>query len=126
MAIIDVFVADDDPKAVRYYQAIVNKMDGMRSIGSTSNGKVLVDIVLTVRPAVVLLDHKMNPDGFELATTLHKKLPALPIILLGGREDLSEKAREVGAYAYLSFPIIPSKLVETIRKAYEHSQIPPG
>ncbi|MEO1287505.1 MAG: response regulator [Chloroflexota bacterium] len=112
---IDVFIIDDDIQSRQYFQAIINKGDGVRCIGSTSSGEKAVDIVITAYPDVVLIDYALYPiSGFEVLVQLKQEMPTVPIILLGGRANLADKAREAGADAYLPMPITPRTLIDTI------------
>lgn len=121
---IDVFIVDDDVKSMQYFQAIVNKGEGLRCIGSTTSGENAVDIVITAYPDVVLVDYALYPvSGFDVLVELHHQLPRVPIILLGGRPTLQKKADDAGAAAYLPMPITPRKLIDTIRTVHQASSL---
>ncbi len=112
---IDVFIVDDDVKSMQYFQAIINKGEGLRCIGSTTSSANAVDIVITAYPDVVLIDYALYPlSGFDVLADLHQQMPDVPIILLGGRSSLKEKATAAGAAAYLPMPITPRNLIDTI------------
>ena len=112
---IDVFIIDDDVQSMQYFQAIINKGEGLRCIGSTTSGANAVDIVMTAYPDVVLVDYALYPvSGFEVLVDLHQQMPDVPIILLGGRASLQEQVRDAGAAAYLPMPITPRNLIDTI------------
>lgn len=117
---IDVFIVDDDVQSMQYFQAIVNRGEGIRCIGSTTSGENAVAIVVTAYPDVVLVDYALYPvSGFEVLSELHHQLPNVPIILLGGRPSLEQKANDAGAAAYLSMPITPRKLLDTIALVHQ-------
>ncbi len=112
---IDVFIIDDDTQSMQYFQSIVNKGDGIRCIGSTTSGENAVAIVATAYPDVVLVDYALYPmSGFEILMQLQSEMPNVPIIMLGGRPNLEEKAKSAGAAAYLPTPITPRVLIDTI------------
>lgn len=112
---IDVFIIDDDAHNLQYFQAIINRVPGLRCIGSTTSGENAVDIVVTSHPDIVLVDYALYPiSGFEIVARLQKELPEIPIVLLGGRARLEQQALATGASAYLAMPITPRKLVDTI------------
>jgi len=113
---IDVFIVDDDAHNLQYFQAIINRVHGLRCIGSTTSGASAVDIVVTSHPDVVLVDYALYPiSGFEIVAQLKREMPEIPIILLGGRAKLEKQALASGADAYLAMPITPRKLVDAIR-----------
>lgn len=123
---IDVFIIDDDTRSMQYFQSIVNKGDGIRCIGSTTSGKNAVAIVATAYPDVVLVDYALYPiSGFEILEQLRTEMPDVPIILMGGRPSLEIKAKEAGAAAYLSTPITPRTLIDTIIAVQKDDENPP-
>jgi len=110
----DIFIIDDDTQNLHYYQAIINKGEGLRCIGSTTNSENAIAIVVTTLPDIVLIDYALYPkSGFEIATELKNQLPDLPVVLLGGRATLQEQAEAIGAL-YIPMPITPRKLIDTI------------
>ncbi|GAB5426380.1 MAG: hypothetical protein Crog4KO_35270 [Crocinitomicaceae bacterium] len=117
---IDVFIIDDDANNMQYFQTIIKRDDNIRCIGSTSSGNSAISIIKTVRPDIVLIDYALYPiSGFDLLDLLRVEIPNLPIILLGGRATLQEKAEDAGASAYLPTPITPRNLIDTIIKVAE-------
>jgi two-component SAPR family response regulator len=118
---IDVFIIDDDAQNLRYYQAIINKAEAIRCIGSTTNVDKALDIVITTFPDVVMIDYALYPiDGFMMLEKVREEMPDVPIILLGGRETMRQYALEVGANDYLSMPITPQQLTEAILRVSQN------
>lgn len=114
----DVFIIDDDAKTLRYYQSIVNKGKDLRCIGITTKGDSALDILSISQPDIVLIDYALYPQsGFDLLARIRKELPDLPVILLGGRPLLKERAIAAGAADYLPMPITPRHLLDAIRQA---------
>jgi DNA-binding NtrC family response regulator len=114
---ISVLVADDDSHMVQYYHAILNKAEDIRTVAATTVATRVVFLVGVTQPDIVLIDYAMHPiDGFQLMDRIHHKNPELPVILLGGRENLREVALEAGAADYLSVPITPRNLLDAIRR----------
>jgi DNA-binding NtrC family response regulator len=118
---IDVFIIDDDAQNLRYYQAIINKAEAIRCIGSTTNVDKALDIVITTFPDVVMIDYALYPiDGFMMLKKVRAEMPDVPIILLGGRETMRDYALESGANDYLSMPITPQQLTEAILRVSQN------
>jgi two-component system, NtrC family, C4-dicarboxylate transport response regulator DctD len=114
---ISVLIADDDSHMMQYYHAILNKAADMRTVAATTVAARVALLVEVMQPDIVLLDYAMHPiDGFQLMEILHNENPALPVILLGGRENLREVALDDGAADYLSVPITPRNLLDSIRR----------
>lgn len=113
----DVFIIDDDAKTLRYYQSIVNKGKNLRCIGITTKGERALDILSVSQPHIVLIDYALYPQsGFDLLAKIRQELPDLPVILLGGKPGLRERALEAGAADYLPMPITPRHLLDAIRQ----------
>ncbi|MDJ0714905.1 MAG: response regulator [Prochloraceae cyanobacterium] len=71
------------------------------------------------RPALILMDINMPElDGYELCTILNRssKLRNVPIVMLTGREGIVDriKARLHRATHYLTKPVKPNELIETV------------
>ena len=116
----DVFIIDDDAKTLRYYQSIVNKGKDLRCIGITTKGDSALDILSISQPDIVLIDYALYPQsGFDLLARIRQELPDLPVILLGGRPLLKERALAAGAADYLPMPITPRLLLDAIRQALD-------
>ena len=117
---IDVFIIDDDANNMKYFQSIIKRDNNIRCIGSTSSSHSAIAVIQTARPDVVLIDYALYPtSGFALLDLLRVQIPALPIVLLGGRANLREKAEKAGASAYLPTPITPRNLLDTIMAVVE-------
>jgi CitB family two-component system response regulator CitT len=114
----DVFIIDDDAKTLRYYQSIVKQGKDLRCIGVTTKGESALDILSISQPDIVLIDYALYPQsGFDLLAKIRQEFPDLPVILLGGRPLLKERALAAGAAAYLPMPITPRHLLDAIRQA---------
>lgn len=116
---IDVFIIDDDSKQMQYFQTILNHTELIRCIGSTTSGEKGLGTILTAYPDVILVDYALYPtSGFDIIARIRDDMPTLPIILLGGRAHLREKAEKAGASAYLPKPVTPRVLIDTIHKVH--------
>jgi DNA-binding NtrC family response regulator len=116
----DVFIIDDDAKTLRYYQSIVRKGKDLRCIGVMTKGDSALDILSISQPDIVLIDYALYPQsGFDLLARIRQELPDLPVILLGGRPLLKERAIAAGAADYLPMPITPRHLLDAIRQALD-------
>jgi CheY-like chemotaxis protein len=75
---------------------------------------------MVVRPASVVLCDVMMPDhdGLWLAEQLRERWPATAVVMTTGLDDVETiaKSRELGALAYLTKPIVPDQLLQTVRR----------
>ena len=72
---------------------------------------------------VVLSDIGMPGNGYNLLAKVREMRPGTPVILMTGIEedDLGQRARDAGAYAYLVKPIQVSVLTQTLDEACRHA-----
>lgn len=115
-----VLIVDDDP-SVRLVCAVNLEAAGLDVLhaGDGSDGLALA---LEARPDLVLTDVRMpRLGGFELADALRAdtRTQAIPLIFLSGETDIAneDRARSLGALAYLRKPFEPSHLIELVSRA---------
>ncbi|MBN1488010.1 MAG: chemotaxis-specific protein-glutamate methyltransferase CheB [Anaerolineae bacterium] len=122
---IRVIVVDDSPTARELLVAILQVSEGIRVVGTGSNGEDAVRLVRRMRPDVLLMDINMpKMDGVEATQHIMAEIP-VPIILVTGtlmREDvdLSFEAIRAGALTVLSKPGLADSeaceaVVQTVR-----------
>jgi DNA-binding NarL/FixJ family response regulator len=105
IAPIRVLLADDQPLFLETLELLLESEDLIEVVGRAADGVEAVDLALSLRPDVVLMDvHMPRCDGVEAVRRLRVDLPALPIVMLSSSsaaEDL-ERAHVAGATSYLS------------------------
>jgi len=83
-------------------------------------------LIESIRPKVVLVDLKMpGISGIEVLEKIPEIDPAIvPIVLTGyGTIDSAVESMKIGAFDFLTKPFEPEKLVETVRRGMELSQL---
>jgi len=97
---------------------------------SASGAESLVELEEAQEPyQLVFMDWKMpDLDGIETtkliqASTQIKEMPKVIMVSAYGREELMDKAQEVGIEAYLVKPVNPSGLQDTILEAFGHEEV---
>ena len=83
-------------------------------------------LVASVRPNVVLVDLKMpGISGLEVLEKIPGIDPTIvPIVLTGyGTIDSAVESMKIGAFDFLTKPFEPEKLVETVRRGIELSEL---
>lgn len=108
-----VLIADDDP-AVRLLCAVNLRCEGLQVL-EAEDGLDALDRARRERPDLVLTDVKMpGLDGFQLAQRLRgdERTRRIPLIFLTGEDGQAnaERARALGALAYISKPFDPPAL----------------
>ena len=126
---IRVVIVEDSGLMRLILSDIVNSEVGMTVVGTASDGKEAVDVVLDTKPDVVLMDMIMDKyDGLYGVRNILKKV-RVPIIILSaiGHTNLEPvlEALNLGAFDYINKPIenkakirlIDNKIIDKIRLA---------
>jgi CheY-like chemotaxis protein len=78
--------------------------------------------VLKTTPDLIICDVEMpNMDGLEFIGALRadKSLPKMPVIFLTSVADADGRARELGACAFLTKPVLADWLLTAVRQALD-------
>jgi CheY-like chemotaxis protein len=71
------------------------------------------------RPQLILLDLTMaGLDGshFRDRQQHDPTFASIPVVIFSGAPDIAQKARDLGAHAYLQKPVDPRDLLDTVRR----------
>jgi DNA-binding response OmpR family regulator len=111
-----VLVVDDDP-IVRGLICRALEDEGI-AVVAADNGRLALDEAMRVRPGLVVLDVTLPVLGGEAVAAGLRQLVAedvrIMVITADGRP--AEKARALGAFAYLAKPFDVDELVDTVRR----------
>ena len=118
-------VVDDDP-AVRLVCVVNLEPEGLHVIEAADGNDALVQMSRE-RPDLVLTDVVMpGLDGFELVGRLreNERTRNVPVIFLSGetRSANADRARALGALAYLTKPFDPRRLAAFVVRALAGSE----
>jgi len=78
--------------------------------------------VLKAPPDLIICDIEMpNMDGFQLVGALRadRSLPKFPVIFLTSSHEGDARARELGACAFLTKPVLADWLLTAVRQALD-------
>ena len=115
-----ILVVDDD---VDILEALTEILEGEGFvIRRAKHGREALAELGPTPPDLILLDLMMPVmDGWEFARQLKQNpaLAAAPIVVLSADRDLSGRAQEIGAAAYLSKPFELRDLLEVVRRVLQ-------
>ena len=115
-----VFVADDEPAAVRAICMIIERRtEDFVVCGTAKNGREALDGVLQCAPDLVISDIRMPfVSGLEVMETLRRKLPDTYFLVVSGYQnfDYAQRALRSNAVDYLLKPVSPSSMLEALNK----------
>lgn len=113
---LQILVVDDEPDMVALLQDLLRQA-GFEAEGAGSGAQALA--ALHARPyALVLLDLRLRgEDGLTLARRTRRLFPQLPIVMLSGSSDETDRVLllELAADDFLIKPFSPRELVARVR-----------
>ncbi len=118
MSQLKIVIADDESIIRLDLKKMLEDM-GHMVIGEASDGQKALEITRATKPDVALLDIKMPVmDGLDAAKIMNEEKIA-PVVLLTAysQQDLIDRAKEAGVYAYLVKPFKESDLLPAIEIA---------
>lgn len=118
MSQINVLIADDESIIRMDLRTLLEEM-GLSVVGEAADGQRAVELARSLRPDVVIMDIKMPVmDGLDAAKVISEEKIA-PVVLLTAysQQDLIERAKDAGVFAYLVKPFQESDLLPAIEIA---------
>ena len=114
---IRVLIADDHRLFGQALEAILATDDRLEVVGHAWDGSEAVQLALSVKPEVILMDISMPiMDGFQATKQIRKQRPHARVLMLTGsnsRIDV-DRAREAGAAGYVTKNRIAAELIDAI------------
>ena len=118
-----VLIAEDEA-LIRLDLKEMLEEEGYSVVGEAADGQQAVDLAVSLRPDLVILDVKMPVlDGISAAEQVAAEQIAPVVILTAfSQRELVERARDAGAMAYLVKPFTKADLVPAIEIAVSRFQ----
>src|ERR1700682_6361135 len=79
----------------------------------------------TNQPNLVMCDYRLGDmDSMEMLTSIKNRYADVPVIIITGYSDMrtAVKVMKMGAYDYITKPLLPDEIIHTIQLAIEHSE----
>jgi AmiR/NasT family two-component response regulator len=118
MSQVKVLIADDESIIRLDLKTLLEEM-GHTVVGEAADGERALDLARSLRPDVVIMDIKMPVmDGLDSAKVIAEEKIA-PVVLLTAysQEDLIERAKDAGVFAYLVKPFQESDILPAMEIA---------
>jgi DNA-binding response OmpR family regulator len=117
-----ILVVDDEPKIVKLMRDYLERAGfGVRV---AADGKMALSLARIEKPDLVILDLGLpQMDGLDVTREL-RKVSNVPIIMLTGRSEESDKliGLELGADDYMTKPFSPKELVARVRVLFRRME----
>lgn len=116
-----IIVVEDNPHLREMISALIDMQEDMEIVGMSNNGYKGKEMIVKLRPDVVILDMIMPQlDGLGVMEQLHKSglepFPSIICLSAVGHEDIIKKAIDLGAKYYMVKPFDLDMLVKRIRE----------
>lgn len=118
-----VLIVDDEFIIAETLRVYVEDL-GLEVCGTAATAEAAVDLALTHRPYIVLMDMRLQGerDGVDASTEIHQRLGSKIVFITGSREPATLMRIENGHPAGVLFkPVAESQLVATIRGLLEQA-----
>src|SRR5438132_2353056 len=125
-AVKRVLVVDDEPKIVQLARDYLEHAGF--SVQVAYDGRAALSVFRSSRPDLVVLDLGLPEiDGLDVTRAVRGE-SAVPIVMLTGRSEESDKlvGLELGADDYLTKPFSPKELVARVRAVLRRTERPPA
>ena len=119
---IKVLIADDQELIRQSLQIVLSIKEGISVIGTTENGKKVMEFLKKEKPDVILMDIRMpEMDGVQCTKAIKERYPEVKIIILTTFDDdeFVFSALKYGASGYLLKGISMDELDKAIHTVYK-------
>src|SRR3989304_8886170 len=116
---ITVLIIDDNSSKAQNLTRLLGRAQNTNVLGTAASGEEGIQRYSELKPDVVLMDANLPDfDGIRATEAIVAGDPLAQIIVsaLDHRDDMSERAIDAGAVAFLTMPIDPDRLIEKIRR----------
>ena len=113
-----ILVVEDDPAVQRALKRLFEAEEFAVEI--RSDGRSALEAFRSAAPSAVILDLRLpEMSGSEVCREIKKKAPALPVIVLSAKTDVTDKVLllELGADDYVTKPFSPRELLARLQGA---------
>jgi DNA-binding NarL/FixJ family response regulator len=118
--IIKVLIVDDHAMVRAGLRSILEAHPDIRVAGEAADGLEAVQLALTLKPEVILMDLSMpNCGGLEATLKIKEKLPAANVVIVTISDQESDlfEALRIGAQGYLLKGASIHEVVQAVRRA---------
>jgi DNA-binding NarL/FixJ family response regulator len=118
---IRINIADDSAEIRSYFRTMIQNEKDMELLAAAASGWEAIEQALNFKPDIILMDIQMQnkTDGIEAIEKIHRKEPAIKIIVLTihSRDDLLFRAYAAGAIDYIIKTRDKQDILTSIRAA---------
>lgn len=123
--IISILLVDDIPETRENIKKLLAFEPDFKVVGSVGTGREGVDIAKELRPNIIIMDINMpDMDGIQATTLITEAVPTTAVIMMSVQNDPDylRRAMLAGARNFLTKPILPDELYNTIRTVHTRNK----
>ena len=117
---IPVLIADDEDVFAELVEALLSGDGRFEVVGRAQDGKEAIALAMRLLPEVIVMDIGMPVlDGIEATRKIRRANPTIGVVIFTGSDEERDvqRAREVGAAAYVQKAHIDAVLLAAIERA---------
>jgi pilus assembly protein CpaE len=119
---IRVIIVDDIPETRENLKKLLAFEPDIEVVGTASTGREGLDLAISKKPNIILMDINMpDMDGITATEQIHKAVPSAGVIMMSvqSEADYLRRAMLAGARDFLTKPIAGDELYATVRRVHE-------
>lgn len=119
--IISILLVDDIPETRENIKKLLAFEPDFKVVGSVGTGREGVAMAKELRPNIIIMDINMpDMDGIQATTLITEAVPTAAVIMMSVQNDPDylRRAMLAGARNFLTKPILPDELYNTIRTVH--------
>jgi len=123
LGLIGVLLADDHEVLRRGLRALIESHPGWSVLGEASNGWKAIEMAMTLRPDVAVLDVTMPElNGLETTRKIHRIMPEIEVLILTVHEsqEMLRQALLAGARGYVLKSDAGRELLKALEAVSQH------
>ena len=118
-----VFVVEDEPSLQFFYKQILT-LNGFKLVGIASDGEEAVSMfkAFSVKPSIILMDHRMpKKNGIDASNEILKIDKNVKIIFTTADNSVKKEALSIGAFSFKNKPFTIEQLIDDINEVLDSS-----
>lgn len=124
--VITILLVDDIPEARENIKKLLAFEQDFKVVGSVGTGRDGVSMAKELRPNIVIMDINMpDMDGIQATSLITEAVPTAAVIMMSVQNDADylRRAMLAGARNFLTKPISPDELYNTIRSVHAQHKV---
>lgn len=124
--VITILLVDDIPETRENIKKLLAFEQDFKVVGSVGTGRDGVNMAKELRPNIVIMDINMpDMDGIQATSLITEAVPTAAVIMMSVQNDSDylRRAMLAGARNFLTKPISPDELYNTIRMVHAQHQL---